>query len=193
MNLLRYVLRRLFFAGLVVFSVITITFILSHNLGSNIIVAWLGKSAALHPQLAQAYAAKYHLNDPILVQYFYYLVGLSQGDFGFSPSRGFVPVLTVIGQTLPLTLQIVFFAFIISLGVGIPLGVIAARYNHSVTDGGIRFFYLAGYSSPPFFIALVLLIVFTSYFRILPTGGAFDPSIASPAWITGLPILDSLL
>jgi peptide/nickel transport system permease protein len=192
-NLLRYVLRRLFFAVLVVLSVVTITFVLSHNLGSNTIVVWLGKAAALHPQLAQAYAAKYHLNDAVWVQYYYYIVGLLQGDFGFSPSRGFVPVLTVIGQTLPLTLQIVFFAFIISLAVGIPLGIISARYHHSLTDGGIRVFYLAGYSSPPFFIALILLIVFASFLRILPTSGAFDPAITQPTWITGLPLLDSLL
>ncbi|TLY13299.1 MAG: ABC transporter permease, partial [Thaumarchaeota archaeon] len=88
MNLPQYVLRRLFFAVIVVLSVITITFVLSHYVGSDVIVAWLGKSAALHPQLAQLYAAKYHLNEPIWVQYYYYIVGLLQGNFGYSPSRG---------------------------------------------------------------------------------------------------------
>ncbi len=97
MNLLRYVVRRVFFAALVLLSVVTITFVLSHNLGGNPIVAWLGKAAALNPSLATLYAAKYHLSDPLWIQYYYYLVGLAQGDFGISPSRGFTPVSTVIG------------------------------------------------------------------------------------------------
>jgi len=192
-NLVSYVLRRLLFAIFVLLAVVTITFVLSHSLGGNVIVAWLGKSASLHPQLAQLYAEKYHLNDPIWVQYYYYILGLLQGNFGFSPSRGFIPVLTVISQTLPLTLQIVFFAFVISLGFGTLLGVISARYSHTKVDGGIRAFYLAGYASPPFFIALVLLIVFAYMFRILPSGGAFDPGIQQPTWITGIPLLDSLI
>ncbi|TLX97799.1 MAG: ABC transporter permease [Thaumarchaeota archaeon] len=193
MNLPQYVLRRLFFAVIVVLSVITITFVLSHYVGSDVIVAWLGKSAALHPQLAQLYAAKYHLNEPIWVQYYYYIVGLLQGNFGYSPSRGFLPVLAVIGQTLPLTLQLVFFAFVISLGLGVLLGALSARYGHTYVDGGIRAFYLAGYSSPPFFVALVLLIVFASILQLLPSGTAVDSSLAQPSLISGIPILDSLL
>jgi peptide/nickel transport system permease protein len=192
-NLLSYVLRRLLFAIFVLLAVVTITFVLSHNLGGNVIVAWLGKTASLHPQLAQLYAEKYHLNDPVWVQYYYYILGLLQGNLGFSPSRGFIPVLTVISQTLPLTLQIVFFAFVISLGLGTLLGVVSARYSHTKIDGGIRAFYLAGYASPPFFIALVLLIVFAYGFRLLPSGGAFDPSVQQPTWITGIPLIDSLI
>jgi peptide/nickel transport system permease protein len=192
-NLLRYVVRRAFFAVLVLLSVITITFVLAHNLGGNPIIAWLGKAAAINPGLAKIYAAKYHLTDPVWVQYYYYLVGIAQGDFGISPSRAFSPVLTVIGETLPLTLQIVFFAFVISLVLGVLFGVLSARYHHTAVDGGIRSFYLVGYSSPPFFAALLLLIVFAVFFKVLPSGGSADPSITTPTWITGLPMLDSLL
>jgi peptide/nickel transport system permease protein len=192
-NLLRYVVRRVFFAALVLLSVITITFVLAHSLGGNPIVAWLGKSASLNPGLAKFYAAKYHLSDPLWVQYYYYLVGTAQGDFGISPSRAFTPVLTVIGETLPLTLQIVFFAFVISLILGVLFGVLSARYHHTAVDGGIRTFYLAGYSSPPFFAALLLLVVFSVFFKVLPSGGAADPSLSPPTWITGLPMVDSLV
>jgi ABC-type dipeptide/oligopeptide/nickel transport system permease component len=192
-NLLSYVLRRLLFAIFVLLSVITITFVLSHSLGTNVIVAWLGKAASLHPQLAQLYIEEYHLNDPIWVQYYYYILGLLHGNFGFSPSRGFAPVLTVIGQTLPFTLQIVFFAFVISLGLGTLLGVVSARYSHTKIDSGIRTLYLAGYASPSFFVALVLLIVFAYVFRLLPTGGAFNPTIQQPTPITSIPLVDSLI
>lgn len=188
-----FILRRLFLAIFVLIGVITITFILSHSLGGNPIVAWLGKSASLHPQLAKAYEIKYHLNDPLYVQYYYYISGLLQGNLGFSPSRGFVPVTTVIAQTLPYTLQIAFFAIVISIVLGVLLGVVASRYHHSPADKSIRAFYLAGISSPSFFIALVLLIVFTFEFHLLPSGGAADPTITAPHPITYIPILDSLI
>ncbi len=188
-----FILRRLFLAIFVLIGVITITFILSHSLGGNPIVAWLGKSASLHPQLAKAYEIKYHLNDPLYVQYYYYVSGLLQGNLGFSPSRGFVPVTTVIAQTLPYTLQIAFFAIVVSIALGVLLGVVASRYRHSAADKSIRAFYLAGISSPSFFIALVLLIVFTFEFHILPSGGAADPTIVAPRNITYIPILDSLI
>jgi peptide/nickel transport system permease protein len=193
LNLLVYVLRRLLFGIIVFLSVVTITFILTHSLGGNIIVAWLGKAAAQHPELAALYVAKYHLNDPIWVQYYYYLFGLVHGDLGFSPSRGFVPVLTVIGQTLPYTLQLVISAFIMCMALGVLLGVLSGRYNHTPIDEAIRGFYLAGYASPPFFLAVILLMIFSYVFNILPGSGAFTPGIQQPTLLTGLPILDSLL
>lgn len=193
MNIARYILRRALFAVFVLLSVMTITFVLSHSLGGDPVYAWLGKAAGLHPELAKAYAAKYHLYDPVYVQYYYYLLNLLEGNLGFSPSRGFLPVTQVIADTLPYTIQIAFFAIVFSLLVGILLGVVSARYNHTPIDAAIRTFYLAGYASPPFFIALSLLIIFTFKLGFLPSGGAFDPNLSQPYWITGLPILDSLM
>lgn len=193
MNTAGFIVRRLILAVFVLLGVATITFILSHNLGGNPLYAWLGKSASLHPQLAQAYAAKYHLNDPVWVQYYYYLSGLLQGNLGFSPSRGFVPVVTVIEQTLPYTIQIAFFAIVISIILGVILGVVSARYHHRIEDKSIRAFYLAGISSPSFFMALVLLIAFTYELHVLPSGGSVNPFLNAPKPITHLPILDSLI
>jgi peptide/nickel transport system permease protein len=193
MNLAKYILRRALFGIFVLLSVMTITFVLSHSLGGDPIYAWIGKAAGMHPELAQAYIKKYHLNDPVYVQYYYYLVNLFQGNLGYSPSRNFLPVSTVIAQTLPYTLQIAIFAIVASLALGVLLGVVSARYNHTPIDDAIRAVYLTGYASPPFFIALVLLIVFTFSLGLLPSGGAYDPSLTAPTWITGLPMLDSLL
>lgn len=192
MNLLRFVLRRLVFSVLVLAAVLTVTFILSHLIPGNIIQAWLGKVAELHPDIAAATAAKYHLSDPIYTQYFYYLVGMSQGNLGYSPSRGFEPVYDVIASTLPLTLQIVFFALIFTIAIGVVLGILAARHYRSPVDGAIRIFYLGAYSSPPYFIAVILLILF-SYLLGFPFGHAADPNLAVPSAITGIPMLDSLV
>ena len=156
-------------------------------------MAWLGKSASIHPELARLYAEKYHLNDPIPVQYYYYVLNLLQGNLGFSPSRGFEPVIQVIAETLPFTLQIAFCAFVISVVLGVALGVLSAQYHKKPLDNCIRGFYLAGYSSPPFFVALILLILFAFIFHVLPSGGAFDLAVTPPTPITGLPIVDSII
>ncbi len=193
MNLLTFVLRRIVFAFAVVLTVLTVTFILSHLIPGDVIQAWLGKAASLYPNLARATAQKYHLTDPIWVQYYYYLVNMAQGNLGISPSRGYLPVIQVITVTLPYTLQIVFFAFVFCLVVGILLGIISAKHYRSPVDKSIRIFYLAGYSFPPYFIGVVLLIVFTLYFHILPSSGAVDSNFVAPTTITGIPMIDSLL
>lgn len=193
MNAVSYIVRRLLFGILVLVCVVTMTFVLSRSLGGNTVVAWLGKSASMHPELATLYAQKYHLNDPIPVQYYYYVINLMQGNLGFSPSRGFQPVTEVIALTLPYTLQIAIMAFIISVILGVFLGVLSAQYEHRKLDTSIRAFYLAGYSSPPFFVALILLIVFAFALRILPSGGAVDVQLTVPRVITGLPMLDAAI
>jgi peptide/nickel transport system permease protein len=191
MNPFRYILRRLLFGVLVLICVVTITFILSRSMGGNTVAAWLGKAASMHPELAELYAKKYHLNDPIPIQFYYYVINLLQGNLGFSPSRGFQPVIMIISTTLPFTLQIAFTALLISIILGILLGVLSAKYQHKKADTCIRAFYLAGYSSPPFFIALLLLIVFAFKLNLLPTGGAYDVQLTPPSIITGLPIVDA--
>ncbi len=193
MNFARYVLRRLGLAVFVILGVLLITFIISHSIGGNPIVAWLGNAARAHPELANAYAAAYHLNDPIWVQFYYYVLNLAQGNLGYSPSRGFVPVTTVIEQTLPFTLQLAFFGVIFSLVLGVLFGVLSARYHHSFIDRAVKIWYLTAYSSPSFFVALVVLVLFSFVFRFLPGGGAVGQGIPPPTKVTGIPMLDSLL
>jgi peptide/nickel transport system permease protein len=193
MNIVGFILRRLGLAIFVLLGVATITFILSHSLGGNPVYAWLGKSASLHPELVAQYIAKYHLNDPLWTQYYYYLIGLLQGNLGYSPSRGFLPVTTVIAETLPYTIQIALFAIVVSIILGVILGVISARYHHRMIDKGIRTFYLAGISSPSFLMALILLIIFSYVLHLLPSGGSADSSLTVPTPITYLPIVDALI
>lgn len=192
MEIGRYIARRLGLAVFVLLGVLVITFIISHSFG-NPVYAWLGKSAALHPNLVIAYEEKYHLNDPIWTQFYYYIVGLAQGDLGVSPSRGFSPVSQVIQETLPYTLQIAFFAIVFTLLMGIVFGLIASFYHKKPIDTGIRIFYLAGYSSPPFFIGLLFLILFVYYFHWLPSGGPVGINFITPKTVTGIPMLDSLI
>jgi len=146
----------------------------------------------MHPELAAAYVKRFHLHDPLYVQFYYYLTGLLQGDLGYSVFKG-EPVSQAITQTLPYTLQISAFSIILTLIIGIPLGVLAAQYHRKMTDFGIRAFYLAGISSPAFLLALFLLLIFTYTFHLLPSGGALSPEVLSPKNVTGFILIDSII
>jgi len=146
----------------------------------------------MFPDLAAAYREKYHLQDPLYVQFWYYLVGLLQGDLGYSAFKG-RPVAQAIADTLPYTLQIAFFSILTTLVIGIPLGVVAGRYHRKLADYGIRGLYLAGISSPAFLLALFLLISFSYTFRLLPSGGALTPGLTPPHPVTRFIIIDSLI
>jgi peptide/nickel transport system permease protein len=193
LHLAPYIIRRLTLAIFVLWGVMTITFVLSHLIPGNPIDALLGRAATSHPELVAKLSAQYHYENPIYVQYYYYFENVFRGNLGYATSRGFLPVGQVIAETLPFSIQIAFFAFLIALGFGILLGMLAARYSHKPIDHSIRAFYLAGVSSPPFFIALLLLIVLTYYFRIFPASGAVATGIPPPAPITGIPMLDAAL
>ena len=192
MTLLTYVVRRTLLSAFVIFFVLLIVFILSHSISDNPITAWMGRAAGMYPELAEVYRAKYHLDEPLYIQFWYYLSGVLQGDLGYSVSKREL-VSAVIARTLPYTIQIVSLAFLVTVLLGIPCGILSGRYANKKLDHGIRTIYMAGISSPPFFLALILMIVFSYTFQILPTGGAISPTLSLPTKITGFIILDSML
>jgi len=189
---LYYIARRLCLSGLVLLGAALITFILIHSISDNPLTVLLGKAATMYPAIAEEYINRFHLNEPMYVQFGYYITGLLQGHLGFSWCRG-EPVARVIAQTLPNTLQLVFFAVLFTVVLGIPLGILSCRFYNKSVDHSIKSFYLAGLSSPPFFLALVLILIFSYFLRLLPTGGVISHSIPRPQTITGFIILDSLL
>lgn len=155
-------------------------------------MAFLGKAAYQHPEMAEAYAERFHFNDPLYVQLWYYIVGVLGGDLGYSWTRG-TYVSTVIAQTLPNTLQLVFLALVITLLLSIPLGIISCKYHDRAPDYGIRAFYLAGISSPTFSIALVLVLVFSYVLHLFPTGGLVSLDVPRSEPITRFIIVDCLI
>jgi len=152
--------------------------------------AWAGPHAP--PQAIAALVARFHLHDPLYVQYFYYLRDLLTGNWGVSPSSG-RPVLYDLQLFFPATAELAIAAIIITIIIGIPLGIVAALYQNKKIDHSIRLIYLAGFSSPPFFVALLFLFVFSYYFNIFPTNGQLSSNLIPPARHTGMYIVDSLI
>jgi ABC-type dipeptide/oligopeptide/nickel transport system permease component len=174
----------------VIIGVTFLTFAISFLFVPNVTVAWLGLRSTAAARAALA--AEFHLNDPVWVQYFYYMSNLLHGNWGNIPGGG-QPILYNIAIFFPATVELAITSIIITIILGIPMGVIAARYHNTKADHSIRFFYLAGYSSPPFLLALLGLLVFGYVFKIFPTQGELTVGLIAPKHITGMYVVDSLL
>ncbi len=189
----RFLLLRALLAVVVVLGVVVITFFLSRVVPANVAGLWAGTHATA-AQLAAA-RAQLHLDDPLPVQFWYYLSGLFEGDLGVSILTHH-PVAQDIATYLPATLELISASLLLALLVGIPLGVYAGVKRGKWPDHVTRFLSVGGVALPSFWLAIVLQMIFVGELHWLPTSGRYTISlaIASPIrTITGFLTIDSLL
>lgn len=192
MSLQLYVLRRIILIVPLVIGITLLAFIVSHFVPSDPVAANLGDRAAANPEIVAAFRRKWGLDQPLPEQYLRYLGGLLRGDFGTSiTSRR--PVSQDLQQYLPATIELATSAMILSLVVGIPLGVLAAARRERVADRVIRIVTLIGASTPVFWLALLALLLFYARLGWAPAPGRLDVMVDPPPRLTGLYILDSFL
>ena len=134
----------------------------------------------------------YGFDQPIHVQFSRYLQRLMHGDLGTSFQTG-RPVLDDIFQYFPATIELATMALIVSIVVGIPLGILSAVYRNSYIDHFSRILSLIGVSMPVFWLGLVLLLIF--YFKLgwFPEPGRLDIMLIEPERVTGFLLIDSLI
>lgn len=189
----RFILRRSLLAILVVLGVVVITFFLSRVVPANPAGLWAGAHATAQ-DLARA-RSELHLNDPLPVQFWYYLTGLFEGDLG----TNFIthtPVAIEIATYLPATLELISAALFLALVIGIPLGVYAGVKQGKWPDHLTRFLAVGGVALPSFWFAIILQMLFVQEFHVLPSSGRFTEAtaLAYPMrTITGFLTIDSLL
>ncbi len=185
-----FILRRLLAAIPVLLGVIVLIFFVTHVAPSDPAKLYAGIKA---PQATlDAIRARLHLNDPIPVQFWYYLTNLVQGDLGYSLSIR-MSVNIGIATFIPITLGLVILAIAWSTPVGILLGMLSATRMNKLGDVVSRTTAYIGLSFPSFLLAIVLQLVFAVNLKILPLTGMLDPSYTIPARITGFYPIDSLL
>jgi ABC-type dipeptide/oligopeptide/nickel transport system permease component len=189
-DLLLFIAKRIALTFPLIIGVTFITFLFSHIMVSDPARLWAGRHASA-ARIA-AIVQLYHLNQPVYVQYYYYLVGIFTGNLGYNPTNG-APILPQILTYFPATLELVLAALVIMIFIGIPLGAIAAAHSGKATDHIIRAFYLSGWATPSFLGALLMSLIFTYYLGIFPSHGMINPSLTPPYPITGMYVLDSLL
>jgi len=186
----RYIIKRLGLLFIVMFGVSVISFTLTHVVPSDPVVAILGERA--RPDQVAALRAKWGLDKPLPTQYWMFLEGLLHGDLGTS-IRTRRPVLDDLIQYFPATFELSSFAILISIFLGVPVGVIAATRRDKLVDHGTRILALAGASMPIFWLGLILLAVL--YYRLgwFPSSGRLGIYLTAPPTRTGLMLIDSLL
>ncbi len=134
---------------------------------------------------------RWGLDDPVLVQYWRFLVAAASGDFGTSFKYN-EPVLSVILSRFPATLELAFFATILAIAVGVPLGILASSRPNSWFDNASSLTGFFGVSMPNFWLAIMLILLVSGYFNLLPSGGRNTFDVPGDP-ITGFLFIDSFL
>jgi dipeptide transport system permease protein len=143
------------------------------------------------PERYQMLLEQFGYNRPIWEQYWQYLTGIFQGDFGTSVSTK-RPVIRDFMTLFPATVELSFFAICFAVLLGIPAGVVAAVKRGSWLDQTLMGTALVGYSMPIFWLGLLLIIFFSGTLGWTPVSGRIDLLYFFPA-VTGFMTIDALL
>jgi ABC-type dipeptide/oligopeptide/nickel transport system permease component len=190
---LEYILRRLLTSILVLIGVSIITFLLARVVPSDPAELYIGPKARTD-EIARV-REQLGLNKPLSVQYFIYMRDLLHGDLGISIGTK-RPVLDEIKDRAPATIELLFTGMFLAAVIGIPLGVLSARWKGKPLDVGVRSFSIVGVSMPAFYLGLLMQIIFFSRLHLLPLIGrvSSDLRFTNPITsITNFFLIDTLL
>jgi ABC-type dipeptide/oligopeptide/nickel transport system permease component len=197
-RLIVYILRRLLLLAPVLAGLLIIMFILS-NIVSDPVNAYI--TVRTSPAEIEQIRRAHHFDAPVFVQFFYYLVDLSRGDWGLSTSLQYEPVTSIVVRLFPATAELAIVAILIQMALGIPLGVVSALRKDKTLDHGSRLLALSGSSLPVFWLGLIFQYVLfyslkSANLPYLPSEGrvTYSVLVAHPLQtITGFLLLDSLI
>jgi peptide/nickel transport system permease protein len=187
-NIAQYIFYRLIQAVLSIFGVIIVVFLLSRVLPGNPAIAILGPKATL--ENIEKVTREWGLDKSYFEQFLIYISRILQGDLGDSYVMGY-SVGRLIAERLPASIELVVFAFVLSLIIGIPLGILSARKHDTKTDLILSTLAVMGFSFPSLLLGILLLIFFGINLG-LPVSGRIDPRYSINVY-TGFILLDTLL
>jgi peptide/nickel transport system permease protein len=186
-GLLSYLVRRILFAIPVFLVVSIITFLMTNAVMDPIAIVRLGIKNPTPQMLAQL-KVYFHLDQPVYIRYFYWLSDFVRGDWGRSLYTGTVSAKVVPWIWTTLELQIP--ALLLSLGIGIPVGVYSAKRQYSKQDVAVTTTAIFGVSMPTFWLGVMLIILFAGTLHWLPASGAL--SISAQYYYGGNIITDAI-
>ncbi|WP_075222146.1 ABC transporter permease [Acuticoccus yangtzensis] len=191
MERLKPILTRIAQAIPVVVGVVVISFVLTRALPGDPAVFFAG--AAADAASIEQVRSELGLDQPLPVQFLYYVQDLASGDLGNSVSTG-QPVATDLARRLPASLELTLAALLLSCSIAVPLGVLAATRPGSWVDHVCRVLVTTGVSMPTFFTGILLIYVFYYLLGWAPSPlGRLDFMYIEPDRVTGFFLIDAAL
>lgn len=163
-----YIGKRLLVAIPTLLIISIFVFSLQKLLPGDPILAMAGEER--DPAVIELLRERYRMNDPVVYQYFYWLGSVVQGDFGVS-LRTNQPVLELIGQKLPVTIQLAVMSMFFALIIGVPIGILAAVKQNTWIDYVSNIVALSGLSIPNFWLGIMLILLVSVQLGWLPASG----------------------
>jgi peptide/nickel transport system permease protein len=197
--MLRYIARRVLIAIPTLVIVSMLVFALQKLLPGDPVLSMAGEER--DPQVLAYLREKYRLDDPLPLQYFAWIGQVLQGNLGVS-LRTDIPVLELILGKLPVTLELAIFAMIVALAIGIPTGILSAVRKGTAVDYTANVIALSGLSIPNFWLGILLIMLVSVRWQLLPASGFVPPSedlwlniktMIMPAFVLGTGLAASLM
>ena len=187
--MIKYVTRRLLGAIPVLFGLSMVVFAFVHLLPGDPVAALLGQHAT--PELTAQIRDQMGLDKPLYEQYGIYLGQLSRGDLGKSVINN-RPIIEELGRRFPATVELTAAALLFAIGLGIPLGRLAARHAQRWPDALVTVISLLGISIPIFVLGYTLQFFFGAQLQWLPASGRINPRLDVDT-VTNFMLIDTLL
>ncbi len=197
--MLSFFLRRLLIAIPTILLISIFVFALQKLLPGDPLLVLAGEER--DPEVLEFLREKYRLNDPIIVQYFTWLGNALQGDLGIS-LRTNQPVTELIAQKLPVTIQLAIMSLIFAILIGIPAGILSAYRKGTLTDYIANIAALSGLSIPNFWLGIMLILLVSVKWKLLPASGYVPPAedlwqsirtMLMPAFVLGTALAATLM
>lgn len=190
MSLSKFFVRRAIYSIFVLLGLSIVIFIIARIMPGD--PARMAVGARAPQWVVDKIRTSMHLDRPLPVQYFYWLKGALQGDFGLSliTQRS---VTSDIKEFLPASLELVFLAAIISAISGVGLGILSARYKDTWIDNAVRVFSYMGIVTPSFVFAILFVLLFGFTLNWFPIIGRVSENVSVPPLRTGFITVDALI
>lgn len=166
--MIKYSLKRLLYMIPVTIGVIFVVYLIMYLTPGDPVALLLGSDAT--PALIEETRTALGINDPFFVQFFHYVVNLFQGNFGISWYTGEGVSGRLFGA-IPYTLILTILALALAMLISIPLGVIAAVRQNTISDYAVSLFAICGVSAPTFWVGIMLILLFCVNWGLLPSAG----------------------
>jgi peptide/nickel transport system permease protein len=185
------ILERVLVTIPIMFGVAVVVFLFMRLTPGDPVDIMMGQGGAVSTGEMEQLRSEFHLDEPLHVQLWLFLRDAVRGDLGYSYTQK-RPVSELIAERLPATIELALGSLLFSLIVAIPIGILSAVRQHSLLDQFSMAGAFLGISMPPFWLGIIMILLFAVRLHWLPVQGRLDYGVPLQ-YVTGFYVLDSIL